>query len=215
MSLIVPAEEEYRKSLIKVIAFNLKDAEAETQVEKAEIIARIAHGGQFDKVGVAYVEHVLAVAKGFHNNKRATGLLHDVVEDTPLTFDDLLELGVSQDVVDGVDACTKRDGEKYFDSIERGLPNAFFRAVKPRDNQHNSDMSRLPEGFVPSDNIREKWEFIYPLSLKFIAAADEGRIPLDCKIGEYVFDSGHCDVFFQNVDRLQPHTSHDLSIYAN
>ena len=68
-------------------------------LEGARAIARRAHHGQTDLLGVDYMEHVEAVAAGlvdFDLDLQVAAMLHDVVEDSDLTLDDLRDAGVSE-----------------------------------------------------------------------------------------------------------------------
>jgi (p)ppGpp synthase/HD superfamily hydrolase len=109
----------------------------------AEAIATLAHAGQVDKAGVPYIEHPRAVAgilesTGHGPEVLQAGWLHDVVEDTGVTLDDLRRAGFSETVVSAVDAVTRRGGELYTDLIERAAAHPVGRVVKLADNAHNS-----------------------------------------------------------------------------
>jgi (p)ppGpp synthase/HD superfamily hydrolase len=73
----------------------------------------------------------------------AIAVLHDVVEDCSITFDDLRELGMTQRVIDGVDLLTKRPDLTYFQFIERLAGNRDALLVKREDLRDNSDLARL------------------------------------------------------------------------
>lgn len=117
-----------------------------TQEEIARRIAESAHSGQVDKAGAAYIEHPRAVvAQLKDDDARAVGWLHDVVEDTSMTLDDLLAAGLKPEVVDAVDAMTHRDGEDYLAVyIPRIASSGLARRVKVADLRHNMDLTRLP-----------------------------------------------------------------------
>lgn len=116
-----------------------------TQVQLAEMIARFAHRGQTDKVGKPYIEHPerLAASAGNIPEVEAAAWLHDVIEDTQFTLDDLLALGVYPIIVEAVDALTKRKGEARHDQIERAKANAIALHVKKLDNSDNSSPYRI------------------------------------------------------------------------
>ena len=77
------------------------------------------HHGQYDKLGVPYVLHPVAVAEHMTTeNEILVALLHDVVEDTSVTLDDLRDRGYSDEVVAAVDILTRRSGEPYSTYIE-------------------------------------------------------------------------------------------------
>jgi (p)ppGpp synthase/HD superfamily hydrolase len=117
-------------------------------VRAADLLAELAHRGQVDKAGNPYINHSRTVARiladhGHSDPVIIAGLLHDVVEDTTLTLDDLLEFGFSEPVVRAVDSVTKRAGETYMDLIRRAAADPIGRLVKLADNQTNSDPARL------------------------------------------------------------------------
>lgn len=112
---------------------------------KAYAVACMAHTNQVDKAGVPYIRHPMEVASAMPDETTvAAALLHDVLEDTKFTADDLLDLGVPGDVVDLVIVLTRRAGEPYFDYICRIKGNEKARLVKLADLRHNSDLTRLP-----------------------------------------------------------------------
>lgn len=111
---------------------------------KAFIIAAAAHKGQKDKGGRAYILHPVIVAlkvKGF--KCKTVALLHDVVEDTPITLEALHKRGFSDDIVNAVDAITKRKNEPYEAYLSRVKNNNIAREVKKADLKHNSNLKRL------------------------------------------------------------------------
>jgi hypothetical protein len=106
-------------------------------------LARKAHEGQYDKGGKPYIEHPLAVEKLLVSpRQRIVALLHDVVEDTDTTLEDLRPFG--KEIVAAVDAITKRDNEPLKNYLTRVKANPIARAVKIADLTHNSDLSRIP-----------------------------------------------------------------------
>lgn len=115
-------------------------------VTDTDLLAECAHLGQVDKAGRPYIEHPRAVAAALaeHGDHAVmAGLLHDVVEDTPITLADLLAAGYPLEVVDAVDAVTRRAGESYMDMIRRAAAHPLGRLVKLADNRHNSSEERL------------------------------------------------------------------------
>lgn len=116
------------------------------EVAEARGIAEAAHAGQLDKAGCPYMEHVSRVASAVAHcgeDYEVVALLHDVVEDTPMTLEDLARLGVPPRIVGAVDALTKRAGEAYDASIKRAAANPLARAVKLADNTDNASEERL------------------------------------------------------------------------
>ena len=81
--------------------------------------AEECHRGHVDKSGVMYVLHPLRVMRQMDSDtEKIVGVLHDVVEDTPVTLQILKEKGYSQEIVDAIDCLTKREDESYEDFIE-------------------------------------------------------------------------------------------------
>jgi (p)ppGpp synthase/HD superfamily hydrolase len=108
-------------------------------------LAETAHHDQTDKIGDPYIWHVRAVAAGlrpFGLYREMAGWLHDVVEDTGWTEEQLLENGVPDWVVRTVILVSNRPGEDYQDKMKRitGHPDAVL--VKISDNAHNSRRDR-------------------------------------------------------------------------
>lgn len=115
-------------------------------VADADALAERAHRGQVDKAGRPYIEHPRAVAAALavHGDLAVmAGLLHDVVEDTHVTLDDLRAAGYPEAVVSAVDSVSRRAGETYMDMIRRAAADPLGRLVKIADNANNSDEDRL------------------------------------------------------------------------
>ena len=109
-------------------------------------IAFDAHSGQVDKTGMPYIFHPFHLAEQMDSEiDVCAALLHDVVEDTPATFADLLAAGISEAVIDVLRLLTHTDGVPYMDYVQQikdsGNPHAI--AVKLADLRHNSDPTRL------------------------------------------------------------------------
>jgi len=122
-------------------------------------IAEQAHAGQFDKGGTPYINHPQAVAANFDDEYRyAAALLHDVVEDTPITLEELQSRGVPVPVVEAVAVLTKRKGEPYRAYLERLKANPIARDVKKADLQHNCQLSRIPNPTTKDYSRLEKYK---------------------------------------------------------
>ena len=103
-----------------------------------------AHRGQVDKSGVPYVFHPMHVAEQMTGEtETVVALLHDVVEDTSYTLDDIRELGFGEDVVGALSLLTHRKDEPYLEYAARIKNDPVARAVKLADLRHNSDLTRL------------------------------------------------------------------------
>lgn len=107
-------------------------------------LALTAHAGQTQPNGQPYILHPLAVMHRVRTeHEQMAAVLHDVVEDTPITLDDLRERGYPAAVVAAVDALTRREGEDYAAFIARAKAHPIARAVKLADIDHNLDVRRL------------------------------------------------------------------------
>lgn len=108
-------------------------------------IALKAHGGQHDIDGNPVILHPLTVGlAGKSPEEQCAGFLHDVVEDTPYTFDDLLRMGVSSGIVDALRLLTHDESEPYLDYVRRiaASGNRLAIAVKLNDLHHNLERGR-------------------------------------------------------------------------
>ena len=115
-------------------------------LERAIEIATEAHRGQLDKAGCDYIEHPLRVmAAGKSLDEKIVGVLHDVVEDTNWTFEDLAADGFSAEVIEALRCVTKlSESEPYDKFIARVKRNPLAVAVKLNDLSDNMDIRRLP-----------------------------------------------------------------------
>lgn len=115
-------------------------------MERAIEIATEAHRGQLDKAGCDYIEHPLRVmAAGKSLDEKIVGVLHDVVEDTNWTFEDLAAEGFSAEVIEALRCVTKlSESEPYDKFIARVKRNPLAVAVKLNDLSDNMDIRRLP-----------------------------------------------------------------------
>lgn len=113
-------------------------------LERAIEIAAAAHAGQVDKAGEPYILHPIRVMLRLANEQeRMAAVLHDVVEDTQVTLDQLAAENCPAAVLVAVDALTKRPGETRMQAAERAAANAIALAVKLADNTENMDLSRI------------------------------------------------------------------------
>ena len=116
----------------------------QSMVDLALSIARKAHEGQLDKAGVDYIEHPIYVASQVDTEEeRAVALLHDVIEDSPVSAEELLQAGLPETVVTAVQVLTKKKEQDYQTYLETVKKNPLARLVKLSDLKHNSDLSRL------------------------------------------------------------------------
>lgn len=115
-------------------------------LERAILLAAEAHTGQVQRNGLPYILHPLAVMLQMETElEMIVAVLHDVVEDTDVTLDDLLEAGFPDEAVTAVGLLTRLPGMSYEQFIDRIRPHALARRVKLADLAHNLDVLRLPE----------------------------------------------------------------------
>lgn len=130
-------------------------------------LARRAHGDAVNpKTGEVYLTHPAHVAAHVTGDAaKAVAWLHDVVEDTDVTLDDLRAAGLSEEVVRGVDAMTHRPGEEYLAFVRRAAADPLGRVVKEADVRHNLDLGRIP---VPTEHDLERVRAKYLPALRIL-----------------------------------------------
>ena len=112
--------------------------------KRAMKIAFDVHREQVDKSGLPYVFHPFHLAEQMQDELTVcTALLHDVIEDTPMTLKELAEAGFPKEVLDALVLLTHDDAVPYMDYVQKIAENPIAKAVKLADLAHNSDLSRL------------------------------------------------------------------------
>lgn len=134
---------------------------------RALAIARWEHEGQLDKCDKPYIEHCIRVSSDVSNylmefgycdinnikrmqevdDYQCVAMLHDIIEDTDMTLDELKEKGFNDNVINAIDCITRIKDEKYVDYINRLCYNDIARLVKIMDLQHNMDLDRGYKAF--------------------------------------------------------------------
>jgi hypothetical protein len=113
-------------------------------LEDAVRLAVAAHRGQRDKVGQPYILHPLRVMfRLTTETEQMVGVLHDVIEDTKYTANDLRNMGYSDEVLQALDRLTRRKDESYEDFVFRAKGNPIARKVKLADLEDNMDPKRM------------------------------------------------------------------------
>ena len=126
------------------------------QTKTALDICYAAHKDQLDKGGMPYVFHPYRVAEQMHTENEVTvALLHDVVEDSNITIEDLRVKKFPLEVIFAVGVLTREQGTPYFEYIAKVRKNELARKVKIADLQDNMDLSRLN---APTENDKKRAE---------------------------------------------------------
>ena len=138
-------EEEYKK---------IKETD-ELIYKSLEIVTRVFND-KVDKGGFPYVIHLLKVYSGVSDYlEKVCALLHDIIEDTDVTYDDLRMVGYNEEIIDILTILTKLKGEDYRDYINRIINSDNYHAmnIKLSDLRHNMDSGRIKN---PTQNDYER-----------------------------------------------------------
>ena len=139
-------------------------------LESALRLAADAHAGQKDKGGAPYILHPIRVMLSVATTEeQIVAILHDTVEDTPVTFEQLSEAGFSAEIISAVEALTKLPGESRVEAARRAVKHPIARQVKLADVEDNMDMSRIPN---PTDKDHARLDE-YKLVKKILLAGPE------------------------------------------
>lgn len=115
-------------------------------IEKAIALAVQKHAGQIDKGGQPYILHPLRLMfKVKTPEQQVVAVLHDVLEDTDTTVVDLISLGFSSEIIEAIQALTKKEGESRIEAAYRTVKNPIACAVKLVDIADNMDLTRIPQ----------------------------------------------------------------------
>jgi (p)ppGpp synthase/HD superfamily hydrolase len=137
----------------------------------AVALATAAHAGQVDKLGIDYIQHPLGVmAKVDGEDEKIVAALHDVVEDTDVTLDELRARGFAEHIVHAVDAVSKREGEALAESMARVAADPLARTVKYADLAHNANPER--QALLPTET-RERLTKKYRESARLLGTTLE------------------------------------------
>ena len=127
---------------------------------KAMKIAFDAHMGQFDKSGVPYILHPIHLAEQMETEEECiVALLHDILEDTDCSEQELRNAGCDDDIIEAIKSVTRRKDEQYyFDFIKRANKNPIGRIVKIYDLENNMDVRRLSKfGDYEQKRLKKYW----------------------------------------------------------
>ena len=141
------------------------------KTKKALKLCFEAHKNQVDKSGMPYVFHPFHLAEQMETEETTiVALLHDVVEDTDYTIEDLTKMGFGESVVKSLSLLTHDDTVEYMDYVLAIKGNPIAKAVKLADLRHNSDLTRID---VVDENALQRRE-------KYQKAINSGFYCSDC-----------------------------------
>ena len=141
--------------------------------KKAMEIAYQAHHGQKDAGGVPYIFHAAHLAEQMEGETATcAALLHDVVEDTDITLEQLQQ-EFPKEVTDLVSLLTHDPKEDYFDYIRRIQKNHAAAAIKLADLAHNSDESRLTGSCSVTEEKKAAWRRKYGKAKEFLTEKEK------------------------------------------
>ena len=134
------------------------------ETKKALALCFNAHKDQLDKSGLPYVFHPFHLAEQMETEDTTVlALLHDVVEDTDYTFEDLQNLGFAPKVIEALKLLTHGNDVEYMDYVANLKSNPLAKAVKLADLKHNSDLSRLDK--VDEYAIKRQQKYLNAIKL--------------------------------------------------
>jgi hypothetical protein len=141
------------------------------QFERCLDLVTQAHKGQLDKAGRPYIEHLLDVSRRAArsgDSARLAGLLHDVLEDTDTSVDDLRRAGVPEDVLDAVQAVIRRPDESYDQFIDRVVRHGGL-ALQVKHADLESNLGRLVG--IRDEAIRQRLQTKYAPAMAKVEGA--------------------------------------------
>ncbi len=138
---------------------------------KAIRIAYKAHEGVLDKSGIPYILHPVHLAEQMSDEYTTiAALLHDVVEDTDITLDDLRQEGFPAEVLEAIRLLTHGEGVPYMEYVAAIKENPIAKAVKLADLRHNMDQSRFAgsDDLFPTEDALEYYRKKYEPALALL-----------------------------------------------
>lgn len=134
--------------------------------KKAMNLCFEAHKEQMDKSGVPYVLHPFHLAEQMEDeNSTCAALLHDVVEDTEYTFDDIEAMGFTTEIVEVLKLLTHDDEVPYMDYVRSVKSNPIAKAVKLADLNHNSDLTRFAGQDITERDMKRREKYLNAIEL--------------------------------------------------
>ena len=141
--------------------------------KKAMLLAWDMHFMSVDKGGMPYIFHPIAVAEMMGDDEYAVcvALLHDIIEDTPMTIHQLSCMHFPVEIVEAVSILTRRVDEKYMDYLVRIKEHQLARKVKLGDLKHNSDLGRLRSVDKEALSLQKR----YKKAIAFLTDTENGQ----------------------------------------
>lgn len=134
-------------------------------LSKMLVLATLNHDGAYDRGGNPYILHPLKVMHLLKSNDEELNCIalgHDLIEDTKVTYADLINCGMSIRVADGIAKLSKVEGESYDDYKLKVMSNVDAMRTKLKDLRTNSDIRRLNRDVTEKDILRiEKYMKFY------------------------------------------------------
>ncbi len=146
-----------------------------SKIDQALLFTASRFEGISDEDGQPYMLHCLRVMLSFTDpTLQIVGLMHDLIEDTPTTLDELIQLGFGTEIVEAIGLLTRTREISYADYIIRLKTNEIARQVKLADLRDNSDIRRsLYRASRPKEDLKQAGR--YMVSYQYL----EGRLSLE------------------------------------
>ena len=136
-------------------------------LEQAISLAAKQHEGQVDKANAPYILHPLRVMLNVPTiQHKIVAVLHDILEDTETTIEDLYQFGFQEHIIDAIVALTKKQGETRLEAAQRARQNPIARVVKLADINDNMDLSRIQSPTVKDFERLKEYQQVRDLLLQ-------------------------------------------------
>ncbi|CAA9391623.1 Guanosine-3',5'-bis(Diphosphate) 3'-pyrophosphohydrolase [uncultured Leptolyngbya sp.] len=138
---------------------------------RAVAIAATAHQNQLDKANAPYILHPLRLLlRGQTPLEQIVAVLHDVVEDSDWTLEQLAAEGFPSEVIAALDCLTRRSDESYNEFIDRVLTNSLAMRVKRYDLEDNMTLTRMTVLTAKDTERLQRYHSVYQRLLKALEA---------------------------------------------
>lgn len=135
-------------------------------LEQAISLAAKQHEGQVDKANAPYILHPLRVMLNVPTiEHKIVAVLHDILEDTETTIEDLYQFGFQEHIIDAIVALTKKQGETRLEAAQRARQNPIAHVVKLADINDNMDLSRIQSPTVKDFERLKEYQQVRDLLL--------------------------------------------------